>query len=135
MKTILATALAFALAATLAACGQRPDEQTPEAPDAAPASSAIASSPGPAGNGAGKNMASAEGGKTAEGRGTVVAVDPTAGTITIDHGPIPEANWPAMTMGFKASPTVAEAVVIGDKVEFELKLENGGGQVMSIRKQ
>ena len=33
-----------------------------------------------------------------KGHGTVTAIDKSAGTITLDHGAIPEAKWPAMTM-------------------------------------
>ena len=71
----------------------------------------------------------------AKGTGTVTAVDATAGTITIAHDPIPEANWPAMTMGFKASPQVAQGVKVGDKVAFDLKLEGSAGEITTIAKQ
>ena len=50
-----------------------------------------------------------------EGRvvhGTVTAIDKAAGTITLDHGPIPEAKWPAMTMAFKAAPSITDAVKV-----------------------
>jgi len=42
--------------------------------------------------------------KTAKGVGVVKAIAKTAGTITLDHEAIPEASWPAMTMGFKIAP-------------------------------
>lgn len=32
--------------------------------------------------------------------GTVKAVDPTKGTVTLAHGPVKSLNWPAMTMTF-----------------------------------
>ncbi|MEB0013224.1 copper-binding protein [Glaciimonas sp. Gout2] len=32
--------------------------------------------------------------------GTVKAVDPTKGTVTLVHGPVKSLNWPAMTMTF-----------------------------------
>ena len=91
----------------------------------------------PAGNTAmdGMNMAPAGSAQTVRSTGTVTAGDPAAGTVTIDHAPIPEANWPAMTMGFKASPAVAQRVAVGDKVAFDLKLENGGGEITAIQKQ
>jgi Cu/Ag efflux protein CusF len=73
--------------------------------------------------------------KMAKGAGTVTAVDTAAGAVTIDHAPIPEANWPAMTMAFKASPEVAKQVKAGDKVTFDLKLQGGGGEVTAIQKQ
>ena len=34
--------------------------------------------------------------------GKVEAVDATAGTVTIAHGPVDALKWPAMTMTFKA---------------------------------
>jgi Cu/Ag efflux protein CusF len=80
-------------------------------------------------------MAMSSAAKMAKGTGTVTAVDTAAGTITIDHGPIAEANWPAMKMSFKASPEVAKQVKAGDKVGFDLKLTDGGGEVTAIRKQ
>lgn len=65
----------------------------------------------------------------------MTAVDATAGTITIAHAPIPEANWPAMTMGLKAAPQVAQGVAAGDKVAFDLKLEGSAGEITAIAKQ
>ena len=73
--------------------------------------------------------------KMAKGTGKVTAVDKSAGTITLDHGPIAEANWPAMTMAFKAAPTLIDSVKVGDQVNFELKLDGNAGEVMAINKQ
>lgn len=47
-------------------------------------------------------MQSEEAGMTASAEGTVRKIDDDAGTITIDHGPVPQVEWPAMTMGFTA---------------------------------
>ncbi|ACG77866.1 putative copper efflux system periplasmic protein CusF [Phenylobacterium zucineum HLK1] len=130
MKRACLTAAVLSAALGLAACGQGtepPAEATP-APE-------TAASPANGGDSTtGMNMASAEAGKTAKGTGTVTAVDPAAGTITIAHGPIPEAGWPAMTMGFKAAPAVVRDVEVGDKVAFDLRLENGAGEITAIRK-
>lgn len=71
-------------------------------------------------------------GQTATGRGTVTAIDAEAGKITIDHEPIPEANWPAMTMGFKADEAARTKVEVGDKVEFDLKLSGNAGEITRI---
>ncbi|HEY9236937.1 MAG TPA: copper-binding protein [Phenylobacterium sp.] len=130
MKRLLTTAAALGLTAALAACGGQADTETAEA-------RAAAETAAPAGNTAmdGMNMAPAGSAQTVRSTGTVTAVDPAAGTVTIDHAPIPEANWPAMTMGFKASPAVAQRVAVGDKVAFDLKLENGGGEITAIQKQ
>lgn len=129
MKRIYLTVGALSVALALAACGQK--TETAQAP-ATPAESAAMPAP-QAGAMAGMNMA--EGTKMAKGTGTVTAVDTTASTITVDHAPIPEANWPAMTMGFKAAPALAQSVKVGDKVAFDLKLENGGGEITAITKQ
>lgn len=133
MKRTLTTLVLVAAAAALTACGQKTETKTAEAP-AMPAASAPAMPPAPAAdNMAGMPMAA--GAKMAKGTGTVTAIDAAAGTVTISHGPIPEANWPAMTMGFKAAPALAQGVKPGDKVAFDLKLENGGGELTAISKQ
>ncbi len=67
------------------------------------------------------------------GSGTVTALDPTAGKITLAHGPISAAGWPAMTMAFAAKPEVLKAVTVGDKVDFDLTLKDGVGVVTSLR--
>src|SRR3546814_7871614 len=79
------------------------------------------------------NMAMSDSGiaKMAKGTGTVTAIDKAAGTITLDHGPIPEANWPAMTMAFTAKQALLETVKVGDKVAFDLALKDGAGEVRS----
>lgn len=82
---------------------------------------------------AGMDMAPAD--KMAKGVGVVKAIDKTAGTITLDHEAIPEAGWPAMTMGFKIAPGLLEGVAVGDKVAFDLKLHDGSGEVTAIRRQ
>lgn len=58
---------------------------------------------------------------TASGSGEVAAVDPVAGTVTIDHGPIEALEWPAMTMTFAAPGVDLGAIKQGDKVSFELR--------------
>lgn len=126
MKRITTTIAALGLAGLLAACNPKPAE-TAAAPEAAPPTPAAAPAKDEM---AGMNMAGDA--KRAKGTGTVTAV--SADKITIDHGPIPEANWPAMTMGFKAAPEIAKQVKVGDKVAFDLKLEGGAGEVTAIRK-
>jgi Cu/Ag efflux protein CusF len=79
--------------------------------------------------------AAGQGAQAARGTGTVTAVDPAAGTITINHGPIPEVNWPAMTMGFKATPEQVGSVKPGDRVAFDLRLQGGAGEITTIHKQ
>ena len=114
------------LAGGLAACGQQPAEEAREATPADQSAAAGSKMPG---------MDMPAGSKMAKGTGTVTAVDPQAGTVTIDHQPIPEANWPAMSMAFKASPELVQQVKPGDKVAFDLKLEGGSGELTAVQKQ
>lgn len=127
MKRILVTITSLTLSAGLTAC----DKPEPQA--AASANSDMATSqPAPADSMAGMDMTADA--TMAKGTGTVTAVDNAAGTITIDHGSIPEAKWPAMTMAFKAAPAVIAGVKKGDKVDFDLKLQDGAGEVIAIHK-
>ncbi|MGS1016090.1 copper-binding protein [Allosphingosinicella humi] len=71
----------------------------------------------------------------AKGAGTVTALDKATGSITIDHGPIPEAKWPAMKMAFKAKPELLDRVAVGDKVAFDLVLKEGTAELTAISKQ
>lgn len=138
MKRLILTVTALSLAGALAACAKKEAAtETAAAPAAAPAATTSATTP-PAATAASGDMAAmgmTADAKMAKGTGKVTAVDAKAGTITLDHGPIPEANWPAMTMTFKAAPTITQAVKVGDKVAFELKLQGGGAEVAAIQKQ
>ena len=121
--------IALGLAALTAACGQK--AETPVAAETNQAAPAAAMS-GDMGNMA---MASATAPIMAKGHGTVTAIDKAAGTITLDHGPIPEAKWPAMTMAFKAAPAITDAAKVGDKVDFDLTLTGNTGEVTAISKK
>lgn len=126
MKRIAATLTALGVALGLAACSQKPaSAEATATPEAAPPAAAPSSDMA--------NMKVAPAAAMAKGTGTVTAV--SADSVTIDHAPIAEANWPAMTMAFKASPDIAKSVKAGDKVAFDLKLEGGGGEITAIRKQ
>jgi Cu(I)/Ag(I) efflux system periplasmic protein CusF len=74
-------------------------------------------------------------GQTASGEGTVTAVDTAAGTVTIDHGPIPAVGWPAMAMTFKADEAARQNVAKGDEVTFAFRKTDGGGEITSIAKK
>lgn len=122
--------IALGLATLTAACGKKAETPvTAETNSAAPAA-ATNTMDGDMGN-----MAMAPGAKMAKGTGKVTALDKAAGTITLDHGPIAEANWPAMTMAFKAAPALIDSVKVGDEVSFDLKLEGSGGEVTAISKK
>lgn len=79
--------------------------------------------------------ASGEDGQIASGEGTVTAVDTAAGTVTIDHEPIPAVGWPAMAMNFKANAAVRQDVAEGDEVTFAFRKTDGGGEITSIAKK
>lgn len=79
------------------------------------------------GPGAEMRMASAE--------GTVTAIDEEAGTITIDHGPVPAVEWPAMTMTFETDEASREGIAVGDEVTFDFRMSDSGSRITSIRKK
>lgn len=70
--------------------------------------------------------------KMAKGNGTVTAIDPAAGKITLNHGPIAELEWPAMEMGFAAAPGVMKDIKVGDKVRFEIEWDGKAGIITAI---
>lgn len=124
MKRLALILTVTAMGIALAACGQKPAEPVAEAPAAAPAAGEAM---------AGMDMAGAT---MAKGTGTVTAIDKTAGTITLDHAPIPELKWPAMTMAFTATPaSLLDRAKVGDKVAFDLKMTGGTGEVTGIKVQ
>ncbi|MDI6623533.1 MAG: copper-binding protein [Brevundimonas sp.] len=67
------------------------------------------------------------------GTGVITAVDPDAGTVTVEHGPIPGVGWPAMTMRFTASPAVLEAASTGERIEFDVSVRDGVNEITAIR--
>ena len=121
----------FGLSVLLAACGDKNETNAVTTSDAADNMAAVT---GNMSSGMG-NMAMAAGTKMAKGSGTVTEIDRSAGTVTLDHGPIPEANWPAMTMAFKVKPELLDGVKVGDKVAFELALKDGAGEVTAIKRR
>ena len=126
MKRLTLILTVAAIGTILAGCGEKRPAPTVNAEQAAPAAA-----PGAGGMMPDMDMAGA---MMAKGTGTVTAIDKTAGTITLDHGPIAEAKWPAMTMEFKATPaTLLDTVKVGDKVTFDLKMIDGTGEVTAIQ--
>ncbi len=68
---------------------------------------------------------------TASGTGTITALNAANHKVTLDHGPIPAINWPAMKMEFAAAPSVDLAKMkTGDKVNFTL---NGSGNTYTVQ--
>src|SRR3546814_3426297 len=58
-------------------------------------------------------------GQTANGKGTVTAVDAAAGTVTIDHEPIPAVGCPALALTFNAHKAARKNVTKGNTVTFD----------------
>ena len=117
------TLTAVASAALLAACGQPAEKAV--APPAEPASEASMAAMPPSSSAA----------TTGHGTGVLTAIDTTAGTVTLDHGPIPELGWPAMTMAFKAAPASLASIQPGDRVKFDLVMSDGAGEITAISKE
>lgn len=64
--------------------------------------------------------------KSYTGKGEVILIDKTAGKVKLKHEPVPELDWPAMTMFFPVTNKwQLEIVNIGDQVEFEFVKNNG----------
>ena len=97
----------------------------------------------PAGEAAAPSTASttaptAESGKPApvqqaSATGTIEAIDPTAKTVTIAHGPVPALQWPAMTMTFQAPNLDLTAFQPGQRVAFEISASGMDAAVTSLR--
>ena len=131
MKPVYLIAL-LGPAALLAACGEKAGTNATAANMSAEAPAAMAGTDTMSGDMGNMAMPAA---KTAKGTGTVTAIDNAAGTVTLDHGPLAEAGWPAMTMAFKAKPELLGSVAVVEKVKFDLALSGGAGEVTAIRKQ
>lgn len=122
MKPLYLTAT-LATAILLSACGPKADTTATEQPAATNAAADM-----------GKMEMPVEA-KMAKSTGTVAAIDKTAGKITLDHAPIPEVSWPAMTMAFDAKPALLDGIAVGDKVAFDVKINGNAGEVTAISKQ
>tara|TARA_R110002167_G_scaffold175773_3_gene375058 strand:- start:1046 stop:1423 length:378 start_codon:yes stop_codon:yes gene_type:complete len=119
--------LSAATALGLSACGQ---------PESAPSAGMAPASEMP--------MASTRSGMPMEGRqaammgagsGVITAVDAAAGTVTIDHGAIPDVSWPAMAMTFTAPAAVLADARVGDRVAFDVSVHDGVNEVTALRPQ
>ncbi|HQS96760.1 MAG: hypothetical protein B7Y36_16020 [Novosphingobium sp. 28-62-57] len=117
MKSGLIITSSLALLAALAACNKQPEAPNPTT---APASSKSTVDP----------VAIVHGAST----GTITAVDPAKGTITLDHKEIPTLQWSAMKMGFSANPEILQGFKAGDHVSFEVDWDGKQGTVTKLRK-
>ena len=73
--------------------------------------------------------------QTVSAEGTVTAIDAEAGTITVDHGPVPAIEWPAMTMAFEADEQLRSEVSVGEGIAFECRTGSEGSVITSITKE
>ena len=64
--------------------------------------------------------------------GKVTDIDPGAGTVTIEHGPVESIGWPAMTMTFEADAQILEQVSVGEGIAFEFRTGTEGSVVTSV---
>lgn len=69
---------------------------------------------------------------SASASGTIEAVDPAAGKLTISHGPVESLGWPSMTMDFKATPEQIASVRVGQVVAFDFVSTGMDGTITSI---
>ena len=71
--------------------------------------------------------------QTAQGDGVVTAVNATAGTVTVRHGPIAALHWPTMTMAFPVqSASMLAGVTVGARVHFVLINHQGHPMISEI---
>jgi RND family efflux transporter MFP subunit len=67
-----------------------------------------------------------------KGQGRVEGLDPKAGTVTINHGPIDTLKWPAMTMEFAvANASLLQGVKPGTAIAFEFVERKAGEWVIT----
>lgn len=126
--TRIASALAVLALTVLSAC----DKQSPTNTDSATSSStppATAESAAPASPATGP--AASQTASAHKASGTIEAVDPVAGTLKINHGPVASLSWPAMTMDFGVSDkALLNNVKSGQRIEFEF-IERGSDYVVT----
>jgi Cu(I)/Ag(I) efflux system membrane fusion protein len=65
--------------------------------------------------------------------GRVQSVDHAERSIILDHDPIPELNWPSMTMGFLATENVdLDNLEEGAAIRFKFRQSENGFEVLSV---
>lgn len=117
--TILLSPLLLAL---LAGCSEPTNQTTVAEPEAA----APTAQPTPATTSAATS---------ASATGVVTAVDPSARTVTIEHGPVAALQWPAMTMTFQAPDADLAAIKAGDRVSFEFTSSGMDGTITALTQE
>ena len=66
--------------------------------------------------------------------GRIRAINTESRTLTIEHGPVPEMNWPPMTMDFAVQrPGQLRGLRSGNRVEFRFQRRQQGNRYMIDR--
>jgi Cu/Ag efflux protein CusF len=87
------------------------------------------------GNGsmAGMNMSAET--KSGHGSGVITKLDAASSEVTLQHGPVSELGWPAMTMTFSGKSGTLDGLKAGDKVDFAFDWDGKTGRLTSITKR
>lgn len=117
------SAVLILLAGALLGCGEKADAPKSTNPQSAGS--------GPQGTAPSEPQTSPA---THQASGSIEAVDPVAGTLRINHGPVASLGWPAMTMDFVVSDkALLNNLKSGDAIAFEFHDRGGDYVVTSIR--
>ncbi len=74
--------------------------------------------------------------KHGQGKGVIKAIDPRAGTLIIQHGPIAAVGWPPMTMAFKARPArLLTGLKVGQTIGFDATVRGMSAEITAVRPQ
>ena len=128
--------IALGAATALAGCGRQAADAPAKPAEATPASVTAPPTMAPV---SGTTIAPLSGTTMAplsgNGTGMVKAIERAAGQVTLEHGPIPGAKWPAVTMDFKVQPALLEKIAVGDTVSFGMKTAGATAEITSIDKK
>ena len=80
-------------------------------------------------------MSASQAAPNAHAEGTVKAIDSEHGKVTLAHGPVAALQWPAMTMGFSATGEQLDGLKVGDKVDFDFRMQGSAATIIEIRKE
>lgn len=82
----------------------------------------------------GMNMPTHQAAPSAHAEGTIKALDEQSGKVTLAHGPVAALQWPAMTMGFQATPAQLKGLQPGDHVSFDFRMDGSTARIVNIGK-
>ncbi len=149
MKTPVVIAISLFAAIGLAACGPSSDKKAADGKTTSDKTEmkGMASAPAPKqeakpmdhstmSKGDMKSMDMDMGGKSGahQASASVKSVDAKSDTITLDHGPVPSMNWPAMTMAFKVrDKSLLDKLAVGKKVDVEFVQEGKDYVITSVK--